>query len=104
MKPFVTLALIAASITAPLSSAVAGVLNLGTVEKTSYTGPLPPLDYAGRRWSHPNGCDYSLAGRPGERVWYVVLNTMGGNDCVRYFVEVAIPNDHSVTKNLYRYN
>lgn len=84
------------------SSAQAAKRNQGSLAE-AYNGPLPPAGFEGRRWSHPNGCDYSLAGRPGERVWYVVINTMGSKDCVRYFVEQALPNDISVTKNLYRY-
>ena len=76
--------------------------NLGVLGE-GYNGPLPPEGFQDRRWSHPNGCDYSLAGRPGERVWYVVLNTMGSKNCVRYFVEKALPNDVAVTRNQYRY-
>lgn len=81
-----------------------GKLNMGTVATDGYSGPLPPEGHQGRRWSHPNGCDYSLAGRPGERVWYLIVNTRGNNDCVRYFVEQSLPNDISVTRNVYKYN
>lgn len=84
------------------STAQAAKRNMGFTAE-AYNGPLPPAGYEGRRWSHPNGCDYSLAGRPGERVWYLIINTSGGKDCVRYFVEQAMPNEISVTKNVYRY-
>lgn len=84
------------------SIANANSRNLGVLD-AGYNGPLPPEGFQERRWSHPNGCDYSLAGRPGERVWYVVINTMGSKNCVRYFVEKALPNEVSVTRNQYRY-
>lgn len=103
MKLIKTIGLLTIAATMAIgSSASAGKRNMGATSD-AYNGPLPPEGFEGRRWSHPNGCDYSLAGRPGERVWYVIINTMGRKDCVRYFVEQSLPNDISVTKNKYRY-
>ena len=35
----------------------------------------PPEDHRGQWWTHPSGCQYSRAGRPGEVVWYLIINT-----------------------------
>lgn len=35
----------------------------------------PPANFQGQWWTHPNGCQYSRAGRPGEVVWFLVVNT-----------------------------
>ena len=37
--------------------------------------PQPPADTSQQWWSHPLGCEYSRAGRPGEIVWYLIVNT-----------------------------
>lgn len=36
---------------------------------------LPPADYKGQWWTSPDNCEYSRAGRPGETVWYLIINT-----------------------------
>ncbi|MBE0454655.1 MAG: hypothetical protein IBX58_13355 [Roseovarius sp.] len=36
---------------------------------------MPPADHAGQWWTHPSGCEYSRTGRPGEVVWYLIINT-----------------------------
>jgi len=36
---------------------------------------MPPEGHAGQWWTHPSGCEYSRAGRPGEVVWYLITNT-----------------------------
>lgn len=36
---------------------------------------MPPDGYQGQWWTHPKGCDYSRAGRPGEIVWFLIVNT-----------------------------
>ncbi|WP_297768786.1 hypothetical protein [uncultured Roseovarius sp.] len=35
----------------------------------------PPVSHQGQWWTHPIGCEYSRAGRPGEIVWYLIINT-----------------------------
>ena len=35
----------------------------------------PPANFQGQWWTHPNGCQYSRAGRPGEVVWFLIVNT-----------------------------
>lgn len=105
MKTFKMIGMItAAALMATALPGHAGKRNFGEAMLSAYDGPLPPAGYAARRWTHPNGCDYSLAGRPGERVWYLIINTLGNKDCVRYFVETPLPNDINVTRNLYKYN
>lgn len=36
---------------------------------------MPPATHAGQWWTHPSGCEYSRTGRPGEVVWYLIINT-----------------------------
>lgn len=36
---------------------------------------MPPRGHAGQWWTHPSDCQYSRAGRPGEVVWYLIINT-----------------------------
>lgn len=104
MKNLMFVGLIAAAgVAATAMPGAAAKRSFGDVTAEAYNGPLPPAGYTARRWSHPNGCDYSLAGRPGERVWYLIINTLGKNDCVRYFVEQSAPGEVNVTRNLYRY-
>lgn len=49
----------------------------------SGTIDVPPADFAGKRWTAENGCQYSRAGRPGEAVWYLIINSSGGKECRR---------------------
>lgn len=35
----------------------------------------PPANYQGQWWTHPLGCEYSRAGRPGETMWFLIINT-----------------------------
>lgn len=35
----------------------------------------PSKTHRGQWWTHPAGCEYSRAGRPGETVWYLIINT-----------------------------
>lgn len=50
---------------------------------------LPPAGYSSQWWVHPSGCEYSKAGRPGEIVWYVIVNTIGNRDCPGMIVQKA---------------
>ncbi len=36
---------------------------------------MPPATHPGQWWTHPSGCEYSRTGRPGEVVWYLIINT-----------------------------
>ena len=35
----------------------------------------PPASHQGQWWTHPLGCEYSRAGRPGETMWFLIVNT-----------------------------
>lgn len=37
---------------------------------------MPPDGRSAQWWTHPLGCEYSRAGRPGETVWYLIINTV----------------------------
>ena len=41
-----------------------------------YSSPLlPPANYRGQWWTSPDNCQYTRAGRPGETVWYLIVNS-----------------------------
>lgn len=43
---------------------------------TGSTGDISPSPtHRGQWWTHPAGCEYSRTGRPGETVWYLIINT-----------------------------
>ncbi|MFK7868501.1 MAG: hypothetical protein AB8B58_04600 [Roseobacter sp.] len=44
---------------------------------------MPPADYKGQWWTSPDQCQYSRAGRPGETVWYLIVNTAHANCAAR---------------------
>lgn len=47
-----------------------------TAPRLAQTGTAtPPAGFEGQWWTHPKGCEYSRAGRPGETVWYLIINT-----------------------------
>jgi hypothetical protein len=54
-----------------------------------YTSPMmPPANYKGQWWTSPNNCQYSRAGRPGETVWYLIVNT-AHMQCERRLIQRA---------------
>lgn len=50
---------------------------------------MPPSGYDNQWWTHPSGCEYSRAGRPGEIVWYVIINTIGNRSCPGMILQKA---------------
>jgi len=46
-----------------------------TAIKGGNSAAMPPQGHPGQWWTHPSGCQYSRAGRPGEVVWYLIINT-----------------------------
>ena len=42
---------------------------------TADNSVMPPKSYSGQWWTHPIGCEYSRAGRPGETIWFLIINT-----------------------------
>lgn len=54
-----------------------------------YQSPmLPPANYRGQWWTTPDSCQYSRAGRPGETVWYLIVNT-AHEACARRLIQRA---------------
>lgn len=46
------------------------------LQLVEYSSPnLPPASYRGQWWTSPDNCRYSRAGRPGETVWYLIVNS-----------------------------
>ena len=50
-------------------------VNKASGMKYGSSSMLPPPGYTGQWWTAPNKCEYSRAGRPGEVVWYLIINT-----------------------------
>ncbi len=46
------------------------------VQIARYDTVMPPEGYSARWWTHPKGCEYSRAGRPGENVWFLIIDTV----------------------------
>lgn len=61
-KSFFKAAAVVAVILVPAVPAVAAVAK-------------PPASFQGQWWTHPLGCEYSRAGRPGETMWFLIINT-----------------------------
>ncbi len=72
------------------STATAGKLNYGNAGRGGSIQHLPPMEYANQWWVHPSGCEYSRAGRPGEVVWYIIINSIGRKTCPRLIVQQAM--------------
>jgi hypothetical protein len=88
MKPTTVLGLATGAVLS-LSASIASAA-MSNAEQSRIT---PPPGYTSQWWIHPNGCEYSRAGRPGEIVWYRILNSVGNKKCVLYVVQTPYPGD-----------
>ncbi|MEQ8901456.1 MAG: hypothetical protein RID11_03105 [Roseovarius sp.] len=73
-----TLLATAVALTSLATSAVAQTANgygYTTAIKGGTSTVMPPASHAGQWWTHPSGCEYSRTGRPGEVVWFLIINT-----------------------------
>ena len=52
---------------------------------------MPPSGFQGQWWTHPAGCQYSRAGRPGEVVWFLTSVPKGAS-CPEFIQQKA--TDH----------
>ncbi len=57
-----------------LCAAVLGATALTTLSQTA-AAATPAATFTGQWWTHPLGCEYSRAGRPGETIWFLIVNT-----------------------------
>ncbi|MCV3270368.1 hypothetical protein [Roseobacter sinensis] len=87
LKHFAALALGAAlALPAAADQAASGSKKATLV---TYSSPsLPPANYRGQWWTTPDNCQYSRAGRPGETVWYLIVNT-AHEGCERRLIQRA---------------
>lgn len=54
----------------------AGALAVAALATTaSAQMAKPPAGHQGQWWTNPQGCQYSRAGRPGETMWFLIVNT-----------------------------
>lgn len=77
-------ALSAGAATADISESIGRTtkIKVGKAEASM----LPPNSYKSQWWIAPNGCEYSRAGRPGEVVWYLIVNS-AHRGCMPYLVQ-----------------
>ncbi len=71
-----------------------GPLKLKVIEIQSVRttpGVMPPANHQGQWWTHPAGCQYSRAGRPGEIVWFLTSLPKGAR-CPEFIQQKA--TDH----------
>lgn len=54
---------------------VSKTIGRATKIKVGKSSVMPPVSHQGQWWTHPSGCEYSRTGRPGEIVWYLIINT-----------------------------
>ncbi|WP_299613867.1 hypothetical protein [uncultured Tateyamaria sp.] len=58
------------------TAVAAAFVVVPAVEATASTAVVKPsASYQGQWWTHPLGCEYSRAGRPGETMWFLIVNT-----------------------------
>ena len=81
LKKWMTIAALCGAMATP---AIAGQGQAGNGGATL----LPPPGYQGQWWTSPNNCEYSRAGRPGETVWYLIVNT-AHSGCAARLIERA---------------
>lgn len=62
-----------------------GRASVDTVRGTN-ADLLPPKGYTSQWWVAPNNCEYSRSGRPGEVVWFLIINN-AHSKCDRYLVQ-----------------
>ncbi|MBC7181174.1 MAG: hypothetical protein H5U14_13950 [Roseovarius sp.] len=76
MKPILTLVTaLSLGLTGAAQADVSKKIGRATQIKVGKSSVLPPASHQGQWWTHPSGCEYSRTGRPGETVWYLIINT-----------------------------
>ncbi|MDR9393004.1 MAG: hypothetical protein RI571_01630 [Roseovarius sp.] len=94
MQGFLPSAVMAAVLTCAAATATADTRT--TPEPPTGAGTravaTPPPGHQGQWWTHPRGCEYSRAGRPGETVWFVIINTRRPG-CPTYIVGTSPYDD-----------
>ena len=79
---------LACAIALPAAAQVAGTSGK-KAKLLEYSSPMmPPTNYKGQWWTSPDNCQYSRAGRPGETVWYLIVNT-AHMQCERRLIQRA---------------
>ncbi|MFK7752052.1 MAG: hypothetical protein AB8B51_05840 [Sedimentitalea sp.] len=86
---FKSAAVALAALTLSVAPAAADLSErFGKASKMRASAPtaMPPSGYQGQWWTSPNNCEYSRSGRPGEVVWYLIINKAHRN-CQPYIVQ-----------------
>lgn len=70
-----TVLALACTLTLPVAAQGTSAQSQG-LQLVEYSSPLlPPANYRGQWWTSPDNCQYTRAGRPGETVWYLIVNS-----------------------------
>ena len=73
--------------------------NLGRASQLSSDNEvMPPKGYTAQWWTHPKGCEYSRAGRPGETVWFLIINS-ARKGCPSHIVQNGFGDVYSAASN-----
>lgn len=76
MKPILTLVTaLTFGLTGAAQADVSKKIGRASQIKVGKSSVTPPASHQGQWWTHPSGCEYSRTGRPGETVWYLIINT-----------------------------
>ena len=88
IKKFVAAILFAAVVATPASADLSQKFGRASSDKINVgsSAMLPPASYKGQWWVSPDNCEYSRSGRPGETVWFLIINT-AHKACARYIVQ-----------------
>jgi hypothetical protein len=106
MKKSILISATALTLSASMAMAGGGFLGLGKIN-TRYMGDvplvadaaeIPPIGYEGQTWRAASGCQYTRAGRPGETVWYLIINSLAGQPCDRIIVEHVLDDNVQMAK------
>jgi hypothetical protein len=74
-RPIAVASLLAFGLCGIAQADVSRTIGRATKIKSGTSDVMPPATHEGQWWTHPKGCEYSRTGRPGETVWFLIINT-----------------------------
>jgi hypothetical protein len=88
----------AVSLSAPQAALAGGIKapqSTVTLAQAVRSAPsaMPPASHSSQWWTHPAGCKYSRAGRPGEVVWFLTSVPRGAS-CPEFIVQKKIDDSY----------
>lgn len=74
LKPLAFAAMALSMATLPASADISERFGRATKIKVGKPTAMPPEGFQGQWWTSPDNCEYSRSGRPGEIVWFLIIN------------------------------